>query len=302
MASIFSFIAGFIVIICLCFILYSLYTLKRFYGVTIDVRIPQPYRTCYRFFRDTPIVGKEVVQMRSDLSLMYNSDSFARVATAIAYTIFPIAFVSIFLICALVLDIWYFVLIIGLFSCFVLYFTVTNRIIHQAKLLRYNSISIYESAERRLSNGERVVECFQQISEVSSGFVRRVTLNFGSKFSISPDDAYEYLQDCIGDKYSQSFARSLRAYDEEGIDPCSEILNTISLARRHYYIERRTSAKVGQFKKLMIMLLVIAIAMAKVSTSMAYSMGGTSGSSWMTYLSVLMILTCYCMALFYERY
>ena len=302
MGNIFSIISEILLIWIIAFVIYSIYTLKKFYGVTLEVSIPQPYRKCYKFFRDMPLVGKEVVLIRSNLALIYNSDTFAKVATAIIYTLFPIVFVSVFLICSLALKVWYFILVIGLFSCIVIYFTVTNYIVNKARNIKYKSIFIYESAERRLSNGDRVVECFRQIGDISSGFVRRISINFVSKFALDSSEAYSYFQECIGDKYSQAFVRSLMAYDKEGVDPCPEILNTISLAKRHYYIERQTRAKVSGFKKLLVVLLIIAIAMDKTCMSIVYSMGSSMDTSWMTYCAILLVLISYCMALFYERY
>lgn len=301
MESIFKLFLKVIFLVISLFIIYSLYTLTRYKGVTADVRIPQPYRTIYNRAREIPILSKSINSYVSDLSLIYNSDSFARISIAILITLLPSVDALLIMIVFYLVKTWYFALLISIAISLIPYLSITNKIMAKSRNIRFRAINLYEASERHFSRGLQVSEAFLEIASSASGSLERLCHNFLDKYILDPDDAYLYLSTSIGDKYSEDFSRTIKKYDEQGGDPCPSIMQLSHLATRQYKLLSRIGRSLGEFKKAAITLFIICLVCMPLAETLAQSMGGHAKLPQLSYICLTIILFVYIAALYYER-
>ena len=302
MESIFNLLVKIMVLTISSFIVYSVYTLVRYKGITSDVRVPQPYRMIYNRAREIPFLGKSVNGYVSDLSLIYNSDSFARISVAVLITLLPSVDALLIMIVFYLVKTWYFALLISIAISIIPFLSITNYIMARSRNIRFRAINLYEAAERHFSRGLQVSEAFGEIAASSPhGPLGRLSNNFLDKYILDPEEAYSYLSSSIGDKYSEDFSRTIQKYDDQGGDPCPAIMQLTHLATRHYRLQFKVGRNLVEFKKAAVTLFGICLICMPLAESLAQSMGGHAQLPQLSYICLTIILFVYIAALYYER-
>lgn len=265
--------------------------------------VPQPYGMVYSLMKKIPFISKDMGTYKMDLYLVLGTTDqmlvdkflciYASISTfaGIAASVLAIKFVPV----------WYWSVIIIFFCVTVPYLAITNNIGNKAELLRIQNISCYESAERFFSDGNQPYATFCLIESTVNGPLKKLYTNFKNSYYLDPDQAYEEYVKTINDRFGLAFIKAVISFDEIGIDPCKNISGNKLLAMQHYRATRSTRNGYSGYRKLGMGMLLIVGAFAFSATQLLEALGGKNGAEFLTYLSIVAILSCVFISYVYER-
>lgn len=272
---------------------YSLAMVRHYRRLSVLPRVPEPFYSLNKMMMQFPIFAHALDRYESDVTLIYNSASYAKLYVTCYGVVIPAVSIITVISSFLYVSPWYFSILISTYGLIIPYLFVTNRIRDKTRNFRSDCLKLYEGAERGFSSSLPVATVFEEISRSSSDIVKRIAIGFLEEHSISSDNAYSYLAETIGDKYAIDFAKIVKHYEETGVDPCKAIKRTVKFARRQYNLNKISVNVNRALKRLAIVLFGIALICAGAAVLIANILEVSNTAPWLTYVAVVGILTIY---------
>ena len=301
MGSIIKTIAIVLTIIILLFIAYSIYTANSYRGCSAFTEVPQPYKSLYNKFNKIPILGSLISSYKNDLTLIYGSETYARILIAIYSTVIPLASIVAVTVVLFFIDTWYFQILLSLEVLIIPYLMITNSLILKARRIRKGFSGFYEAAEQLYSGSIQTIQVFTNLRDNCRGAQLKICEQFLDIYILDNEKAYTYFSDTVGDKYGNEFIASVREYDEYGVNPCTPINNARRECIRFYMLKFAHINILKAFQKLALVVLGISIFLGYYSDSIY--MADATGSSylWLTYLAICVACYAFTYSLYLER-
>lgn len=280
--------------------LYTVFALKKFKKSPQD-RVPPFFQYFYDVFTETNVLGNILENYYRECRLIYGSTAYAEVMVAAAVLLYPCVYVLLLYVTVLCVQEWYFIVLLAVAELVIPYLLITNRLMAKAARIREGMVGVYESSERFFANKYSVVDTFVEVARNQSGSKATILNKFINIYSQDPSDAFDYLNDVIGDEWGTGFCQYVHSYDDEGIDPCSSIRKLVNYARRDYSFKRKASNSCKAYQMLILISGVITIACKILADRSAASFGIPSPLSILTTVSIFCVVIAYILVLIYER-
>lgn len=273
--------------------LYSIAMVRHYRKLSVLPRVPEPFNSLNKMMMQFPVFAHVLDKYESDVTLIYNSASYAKLYVTCYGVVIPSVSVITVISSFLFVSPWYFSILISTYGLIIPYLFVTNRVRGKTRNFRSACLKLYEGAERGFSSDLPVTTVFEEISRSSSDIVKRIAIGFLEEHSISSDNGYAYLAETIGDKYAVDFAKIVKHYEETGANPCKSIKRTVKFARRQYNLSKISVNVNRALKRLAVVLFFIALACAGAAMLIANTLEVSNTAPWLTYVAVVGILTVY---------
>lgn len=280
--------------------IYALISLKKFKKSNQD-EVPVFFQYFYDVFTESGLLGNIVKGYMRECRLIYGSGPYAEVVVSTTILIYPCIYVLLLYVTVLCVKEWYFVLLLAIAELMIPYLILTNRLMVKARIIREGMVNIYESSERFFANGYSVIDTFTELARNQSGAKARILKKFINIHSQTPAEAFDYLNDVIGDEWGTGFCQYVNSYDEEGLDPCESIRKLVIYARHDYSIKRKAANACKAHKILIGVSTIITIVCKFMVDQNAASFGIPAPLGFLTTISFFCVVIAFILVLIFER-
>lgn len=279
-----------LIIFSVVFFIYSLITISKL-SKSQTVRLPKFYNYLYLKFTSIPILNGFLEYLQKGFYLIYVNKDKSKVMATTLLALFPSLFILVFTFMNTFSYVWYLTLLnFVLCLLFPVYF-IKNFTGKKCLEIRKSMINSFASLVTLLGHN-RMSVAIDELIKSSSGSRKEIFCLFRDKYSADKLEAYDFLVDIMGDRYTDSIVKYLIKYEEFGIDPTSDVMDICNDAQQMYMLESMSKKNLNSIKIMSVWALGFNIFIGWFGKTLVGNMGGTY-DSFTLYLSAFM-----CFAIF----
>lgn len=286
----YSFCLKVLIIFSVIFFTYSMITMRKSSKGKL-VRLPKFYNYLYLKFTTIPIINGFLEYLQKGFYLIYvNKDKSKLMATTLL-ALFPSLFILVFTVMNYFSYVWYLTLLnFMLCLVFPIYF-IKNFTSKKCLEIRKSMINSFSSLVTLLGHN-RMSAAIDELIKSSSGPRKEIFCMFRDKYSADKLEAYDFLVDILGDRYTDSIVKYLIKFEEFGTDPTADIMDICNDAQQMYMLESMSKKNLNSIKMMSVWALGFNVFIGWFGKTLVTNMGGTN-NSFTLYLSAFM-----CFAIF----
>lgn len=282
--NLYSLVLKVLILYSVVFLIYSIFTIRKM-GKGRLVKLPKFYDKLYWKFNSTPILKEFLDYLQKGFYLIYVNKERSKVMSTTLLALYPSLFILMFTFVNTFNYAWY-LTVLNLFVCgiFPVYF-IKNFTSKRCLEIRKSMINSYSSLVTLLSQN-RMNVAIEELIKSSSGANKEIFCQFRDRYSADKLEAYDYLVEIMGDRYTDSIVKYLVRYEEYGDNPIMEVMDICNDAQQMYILESMSKKNLNAIKIIAIWALGFNIFIGWFGKQLSQNIGGGS-NSFTLYLSVL---------------
>lgn len=150
-----------------------------------------------------------------------------------------------------------------------------------------------------LLNSNKLEVAYDRLIDSNVGNVKKIWEDFLDTYSTNRVEAYSNLQCLVGDSYTNTIVNNLVRFEEDGIDPASEILRIAERALVIYRLEVLKAKSLGGMRLVVGVCILFNLGLGVFGKMLAANLDLTHDGS-ILYVCLLMCFISYILSLFFE--
>lgn len=292
--NLFNFTINILIWFSVLFFIYSMVSLKKCSKGTY-CKIPKFYDYLYLKFTTIPILDGFLSYLQKGFYLIYVDKDKSKIMSTTLLALFPSLFVLVFSFMNRFSYVWY-LTALNFVVCLVfpIYF-IKNFTSKRCLEIRKSMINSYSSLVALLGQN-RMNVAIDELIKSSSGSRKAIFSLFRDKYSSDKLEAYDFLIEIMGDRYTDSIVKYLIKYEDYGIDPTQDIMDICGDAQQMYQLESMSKKNFRSIKIMAIWAIGFNIFIGWFGRALASNMQGSYNSFTLylaVFISFIVFLACF---------